>query len=115
MTKIKMNKTLKSQTKIAGTALDKRVKLSPEQKEIIMYEYKNGASKRSLSLKYGVSRRLIQFITEPEKLQIQREKAKERKPNENKITVKKYRSTSSERHKKYKKFLIVSGKINKAS
>lgn len=110
MVKIKIHQN----AKIAGTKFDKRVKLSPEQKEEIAYKHKKGASKRSLAVEYGVSRRLIQFVTEPEKLAAQREKAKERKPKESKvIVVKTQRMTANQRHKKYKKFLIISGKLNK--
>lgn len=47
---------------------DKRVKLTDEQRENIREEYKTGSiSIRALERKYGVSRRLIQFILFPER------------------------------------------------
>ena len=48
--------------------LDKRVKLTPEQRQEIkeQYTYK---SQRQLAKEYQVSRRLIQFIGDPEKHQ----------------------------------------------
>lgn len=52
---------------------DKRVKLSDEQRENIKKDYATGEiSIRGLERKYGVSRRLIQFILFPER----QEKAK---------------------------------------
>lgn len=48
---------------------DKRVKLTDEDKDNIREEYKTGlVSQRDLAKKYGVSRRLIQFVLSPEKL-----------------------------------------------
>ena len=47
---------------------DKRVKLTKSQKHDIVLEYNQGStSQRKLALKYNVSRRLIQFILDPEK------------------------------------------------
>lgn len=45
---------------------DKRVKLSLEDREEIKRQYKN-SSQRKLAKAWGVSRRLIQFILDPDK------------------------------------------------
>lgn len=63
--------------KIAGTKLDRRRKLTEEQKKEI-FENKLGLSQRKLAAMYEVSRRTIQFILDPEKL-IENKKTKTRK------------------------------------
>lgn len=48
---------------------DKRVKLSEDDKLQIYKRYKEGSiSQRALAREYGVSRRLIQFCIDPDKL-----------------------------------------------
>ena len=60
--------------------LDKRRVLSEEHKEKISSLYKTGTfSQRQLAQEYGVSRRLIQFIIDPEKLKRQKELFRERR------------------------------------
>ena len=47
---------------------DKRIKLTQEQKELIKHLYETtDTSQRKLATQFGVSRRLIQFIIDPEK------------------------------------------------
>jgi transposase len=46
---------------------DKRRKLTEAQKEEIRVQHAQGASQRQLATHFGVSRRLIQFILDPEK------------------------------------------------
>ena len=47
---------------------DKRIKLTPEQKELIKHLYETtDTSQRKLATQFGVSRRLITFILDPEK------------------------------------------------
>ena len=47
---------------------DKRIKLTPEQKELIRHLYETtDTSQRKLATQFGVSRRLITFILVPEK------------------------------------------------
>ena len=48
--------------------LDKRCKLLPCQKEMILQYRNEGWSQRQLASRFNVSRRLIQFILDPEKL-----------------------------------------------
>lgn len=60
---------------INNEKLDKRVKLTDEDKENIVKEYATGViSITGLGKKYGVSKRLIQFTLFPER----KEKAKQR-------------------------------------
>lgn len=61
--------------KIGNPSLDKRVKLLPEQKEEIKKsELSNGA----LAKIYNVSRRTIQFIKNPDALEENKKRRKER-------------------------------------
>ena len=54
--------------KIANESLDRRVKLTKAQRKEIVEEYATGTtSQRKLATKYKVSRRLIQFILDPDK------------------------------------------------
>jgi hypothetical protein len=47
--------------------LDRRVKLSLEDREKVKVYYKQVKSERKTAVHFGVSRRLIQFILDPEK------------------------------------------------
>lgn len=52
--------------KIQGTMLDRRRKLTEEQKEEIRKKYSDGCvGQRPLAKEYGVSRKLIQIIVNP--------------------------------------------------
>lgn len=53
--------------KLGSPFLDKRVKLLPCQKEMIIYWTKQGISQRKLAAMFKVSRRLITFIQDPKK------------------------------------------------
>lgn len=58
---------------------DKRVKLTDEDRENIVKDYATGQfSQRGLAEKYGVSRRLIQFTLNPEKLEVVKKQFAER-------------------------------------
>jgi DNA-binding XRE family transcriptional regulator len=63
--------------KIEGTKHDRRRKLTKEEKEEI-YANPLGLSQRVLAAKYGVSRRTIQFILDPNKLKENLKRRKER-------------------------------------
>lgn len=63
--------------KIEGTKHDKRIKLTKEQKKAI-HENKLGLSQRKLAEMYKVSRRTIQFILDPEKLEENKKRRAER-------------------------------------
>lgn len=92
--------------------LDRRVKLSEEQKDEIRHKYETGLySQRQLANEYGVSRRLIVFVVHPERY----ERAK-------KITAQHHREgrydTSKEEHarivrehRRYKQRLYIAGNL----
>jgi transposase len=61
---------LSEKIKIEGTKFDRRVKLTPEDKELIKtLSETEGLSQRKLALRFSVSRRLIQFVLQPSKLE----------------------------------------------
>jgi transposase len=53
--------------KLDSPFLDRRVKLLPCQKEMVVYWTNQGLSQRKLAKMFNVSRRLIQFIQDPKK------------------------------------------------
>lgn len=70
---------------------DKRVKLTAEQKkEILATPLKPGRfnGMTEIAKKYGVSKRTIQFLFNPQKLKDNRDLAKIRKLNEEKFGIK---------------------------
>ena len=52
--------------KRVGKILDRRIKLTTDDKNNIIKNYSEGIAVRQLAKDYNVSRRLIQFITRPE-------------------------------------------------
>lgn len=54
--------------KLPSEMMDKRVKLLPCQREMVLYWTKEGISQRALAKMFNVSRRTITFIQDPEKL-----------------------------------------------
>lgn len=58
--------------------LDKRVKLLPCQKEMVLYWTERGLSQRSIAKMFRVSRRLITFIQDPKKKERDLQNRKER-------------------------------------
>jgi len=65
---------------IDNPTLDKRVKLLPQDKEIIKQEYETGLySINGLSKKWDVNKRTIQFIVFPERLEKAKQQYKERR------------------------------------
>jgi transposase len=53
--------------KLESPFLDKRVKLLPCQKEMVIYWTNQGLSQRKIASMFKVSRRLITFIQDPKK------------------------------------------------
>jgi len=53
--------------KIECPFLDRRTKLLPCQKEMVLFYSNQGFSQRKIASMFNVSRRLIQFIIDPEK------------------------------------------------
>ncbi|WP_368127640.1 hypothetical protein, partial [Bacteroides stercoris] len=65
---------------ICGTRYDRRQKLTPEQRAEIFHRYMTeDVSQRQLAREYGVSRRLITFIVNPEREKRNRELLNKRK------------------------------------
>lgn len=97
---------------IQGTKYDRRMKLTPEQKEEIKRRYETeNIGMRPLAKEYGVTRGLIRYIVYPEKLEKNRERQKKaRAEGKYKYTKEKWAATQRE-HRKYKQDLYKSGKI----
>jgi hypothetical protein len=92
--------------KIQGGKYDRRVKLTPEEKKEI-HTNALGLSQRALASKYGVSRRTITFILDPNKLEENKKRRKERggskqyyKPDEWAETMREHRHYKHNLHKK---------------
>ena len=63
--------------KIEGTKLDRRRKLTEDQKDYIRWlREEEGLSQRKLAAMFGVSRRLITYILDPEKEKKNKERIK---------------------------------------
>lgn len=88
---------------------DRRVKLTDEDRVKIVEEYKTGLiSQRKLAEKYGVSRRLIQFILNPEKHEIAKKQYRERQKDGRYYDREKHREYMR-RHRQHKKKLYQEG------
>lgn len=94
---------------INNPKLDRRVKLTQEQREEI-HNNKQGHSQRELARMYNVSRRLITFILNPEK---QKENYQRRVENggTKQYYDKEKNTTAMREHRQYKKELLKQGKI----
>ena len=96
--------------KIEGTKHDKRRKLTEEQKKTIR-ENKLGLSQRKLATMYKVSRRTIQFILDPKKLEENKKRREER--GGWKQYYKKENNTAAVRKtRRHKQILFNAGEIN---
>ena len=85
---------------------DKRKKLSDVEKGLIKEDYLSGASIHSMAKKYGVSRRLIQFILFPERLTENLKRREER--GGSKVYYNKQVNTQAQRrHRQYKRELML--------
>lgn len=92
--------------------LDRRVKLSDEQRDEIKHKYELGFySQRALAKEYNVSRRLISFILFPEKEERNRQQLKERKADGRYKYSKEQWATVVREHRRYKQELYKSGKL----
>ena len=88
---------------ISGTQYDRRQKLTPFQKAEIFHRYMTEAvSQRQLAREYGVSRRLITFIVNPE--------SEERNKELLRYDRKKH-TENIRNHRRYKQRLFQEGKI----
>lgn len=98
--------------KIEGTKLDRRRKLTEDQKAYIRWlREEEGLSQRKLAAMFGVSRRLITFILDPEKEKRSKERGKQlRKEGRYKYTKEQWAETMKE-HRHYKEQLHKDGII----
>ena len=91
---------------------DRRRKLTDEQKEEIKSKYESGLySQRQLASEYGVSRRLVTFIIDPQKLERAKELWKERKADGRYNPTKEEWNKTIREHRKYKQKLYLEGKL----
>lgn len=89
--------------------VDRRMKLSEEQKQEIK-ENPEGKSQRALAREYGVSRKSIQFILDPEKLRRSKELYMERR-KDGRYYDKAKHTECTHKHRKHKEQLVREGKI----
>lgn len=88
--------------KINNELLDKRVKITQEDKAMIREMYKDGLSQRQLATIFNVSRRSIVFALYPERY---------KSPNWKKYFDRKKHNDYQSKHRKYKRQLLEEGKI----
>ena len=101
--------------RIAGTKHDRRRKLTEDQKDYIRWLRENEKlSQRQLAAMFGVSRRLITFILDPEKERESKLRLKEFKAQgKYKYTKEDWAATMRE-HRRYKQQLYRAGKIKES-
>lgn len=91
---------------------DRRVKLTEEQRKEIRDKYESGMySQRKLAAEYGVSRRLIQFTTDPDKYERAKEQFKERRKDGRYTPTKEEYAKVIREHRQYKQKLYLEGKL----
>lgn len=98
--------------KIEGTKLDRRRKLTEDQKQYIRWlREEEGLSQRQLAAMFGVSRRLITFVLDPDKEKQNKAIQKQhRQEGRYKYTKEQWAETMRE-HRHYKQQLHKEGKI----
>lgn len=98
--------------RISGTSYDRRQKLTPEQKEEVrrLY-YTTDTSQRKLAKQFGVSRRLITFVLEPERYERSRERLKEKKAKGLYKENKEQRAIIMRNYRYHKQQLFLQGEI----
>lgn len=103
---------LTDKEKIDNPFLDRRVKLIPCQREMVLYWYKQGTSIRAIARMFHVDKGTIQFILFPERLQRNRELRQAR--GGSKIYYKKEKNTKAMReHRQYKYAVLKDATIRK--
>lgn len=91
---------------------DRRRKLTDEQRKEIKDKYATGLySQRALAREYNVSRRLIQFITDEEKLKRHKELSKVRKADGRYKPTKEEWAKTVREHRRYKQELYLKGEL----
>lgn len=98
--------------KIEGTKLDRRRKLTEDQKEYIRWlREEEGLSQRQLAAMFGVSRRLITYILDPEKEKKNKERIKRLKQEGRYKYTKEQWAEVMREHRRYKEKLHKDGLI----
>lgn len=98
--------------RIAGTKYDRRIKLTPDQKEYIKWlREKQLISYSKLAKIFGVSKRLIQFIFCPDKYLKNKESLKQRKAEGRYKPTKAEWAATIREHRRYKEQLKKKGDI----
>ncbi len=96
---------------IRGTSLDRRRKLSEQEKKDITAEYKAGkTSYNKLARQYGVSKRLIIFTVNPEK-RLENYKKRVERGGSQQYYEKDSHNLSVKRLRQYKQKLYLEGKL----
>lgn len=96
---------------IENTSFDRRVKLTDNDKELIRKIRKEeNLSQRELARKFNVSRRLIQYILDPEKLEENKRLREERGGSKQYYNKEKHREYMKD-HRRYKQDLYTKGEI----
>ena len=96
---------------IEKTSFDRRVKLTDEDKELIRKISKEeNLSQRELARKFNVSRRLIQYVLDPEKLTENKRIREERGGSKQYYDKEKHREYMKD-HRRYKQDLYIKGEI----
>lgn len=97
---------------ISGTRYDRRRKLTHGQRAEIFHRYHTeNVSQRQLAREYGVSRRLVTFIVNPESEERNRELLNERKAKGLYKPDRKKHTEIIREHRRYKQKLYKEGKI----
>lgn len=97
---------------ISGTCYDRRRKLTPGQRaEIFRRYHTEDVSQRQLAREYGVSRRLVSFIVNPESEERNRELLNGRKAKGLYKPDRKRHTEIIREHRRYKQKLYKEGKI----
>lgn len=92
--------------------LDRRVKLTDEQRKEIRDKYLTGTySQRTLAKEYNVSRRLITFILDEEKRKRNADLFKERRADGRYKPTKEDWANTVKEHRRYKQELYLEGKL----
>jgi hypothetical protein len=103
---------LSSKIKIEKTEFDRRVKLTEDDKKLIIWlSEEEKLSQRKLAAQFNVSRRLIQFVLDPEKLAKNNEKRAERGGSKQYYDKEKHREYMKD-HRHHKQDLKLKGLIH---
>lgn len=98
--------------KIAGTEYDRRMKLTQEDKAYIRFlREQEKMSQKELAAMFGVSRRLITFIIDPEKEKRNKQRVKELRAEGRYKYTKDEWALVMRQHRRYKQTLYNNGKI----